>query len=709
MVSAVISAGVSLLTALGVPQITAVTLGILYGQTAASILISVALRALTSKGTPSQSDIGKELSTPTALPAYRFVYGYTRATGSLIFHAIKEDYLYTCHLLNSRESEGEFKLYLDERLVEVSGDPYNLISSGGSATTDIFTDHLQVWFGKGDQTQVPSELLSDIPWSESNTDYLKTTDIGKGMTVVWLKMKAGESGDRNERWPSAPPSVTVEGKFSKVYDPRNPSHSFSNKDTWAYSNNQALCTMDLLTQNPFQPYPISFLEVGQFEDAADYADEVMTRKDLTTEPRYTVNGTIAFTGSELEDIANPLYLAGASSPTNTAGKLGINTSQSHASSYTVTDILEGFSYSNIKSKEDMPNLLEVTYTRGDLEFIENSLAPYSIAKDNDLGVERVASIDLTLVTSYSQAMRVRKILGKKYNEEEELQCVVPPNAFDLIAGATATLDLPAPFNRFNKDYTVVSCHPCMDLVGEDGVALRNTLALVSLAQNLDSWNPAVDEEDVYTEEYNSSRSGVRPPTNISVSTGDEVDRYNGGSVTPRFRVAFDPSPSQGITSYSWRYRAGDEGWVNGAAISPLNVDDTGQVFTFIENIDPTIPYDIEVKAVASSGTSTALTILDVTRVFEVTAVTATGGVGEVVFAMTTPTTNFKGINTYRNSVGGGLGTAIQIGSTVLYDGGSSITHTVTSQPVGSYDYWVTPVYLTGQLGSANGPHTVTIT
>lgn len=709
MVSAVISAGVSLLTALGVSQVTAVTLGILYGQAAATVLISLALNALTSKSVPSQSDIGKDLSIPSSLPAYRFPYGYTRATGTMVFHAVKEDYLYTCHLLSSRESEGEFNLYLDERLVEVSGDPYNLASSGGIATTEVFVDHLQVWFGLGDQTQVPSEIIADIPWSTEDTDYLKSTDIGNGMTVVWLKMKAGDSGSLNERWPSAPPAVTVEGKFSKVYDPRDPAQTFTDKNTWTYSNNQALCTMDLLTQNPFRPHPISFIEVDQFKGAADYADEVMTRKDSSTEPRYTVNGTVAFTGSELEDIANPLYLAGASSPTNTAGKLGINTSQSHGSTYTVTDIIEGFSYSNIKSKDDMPNVLEVTYTRGDLEFIESSLAPYSIAKSNDLGVERVASIDLTLVTSYSQAMRVRKILGHKYNEEEELQCVVPPDAFDLVAGATATLNLPATFARFNGNYTVMSCHPCMDLVGEEGVALRNTLSLVSLTDNLDAWVPTIDEEDVYYEEYDSTRSPVRPPSNISVTTGAGVDRNNGGSIIPRFRVAFDPSPSSGVTAYVWKYRAGTEGWVNGASIDPENMGEDGKIFAYIDNIDPTLLYDISVLAATSTSQSAYATITDVTRVFALSSVVPSGGTATATFTATTPTTNFLGIKSYRNTVGGSFDSATQVGSTKEYDGGTAITHTLVTQPTGDYDYWLVPISTTGQTGSISGPHTITIT
>ena len=197
------------------------TLGFAALKIGASLLLSTASRALFAPKVSAQ-DTSQQLALPTNAPAYRYVYGRARAMGTPVGTPVRGDgagaIIWGCWLLNSRPSDlSEFKLFLDKREVLRSGDPFNLTMGGGAVCTAFpFTDHCKIWIGRGDQTSPPAEFLAGAPWSLGNEDLWLATDAWRGRTVIWMKLNAGGSKNRAQRWPSAPPLVEMEGKFSKV-------------------------------------------------------------------------------------------------------------------------------------------------------------------------------------------------------------------------------------------------------------------------------------------------------------------------------------------------------------------------------------------------------------------------------------------------------------------------------------------------------------
>lgn len=328
---------VGVLMQLGVPFASALAatygpVGAALMQLGASILLSKAAQALAGK--PKQAQVIRELTQPESLPPWRHVYGKARAAGSPAPVRVKGSILYGCFILNSRPSAGPFTLYLDKREVAASGDPYDFAGAGASATVAPFAGHCTYWIGRGDQVGPPAQILAEAP------DQFEASDGWRGLTVIWLRLHVGANESRATRWPATPPEVMVDGKWSLVWDPRDSDQDSDDASTWAWSANQALCTLDALRQNPLRRYGSRHLWIETFAWAADVADEAVPVKAGGTIPRYEANGTLVFAnGAEIEDQVMPLAEAGAARFIRVGGQLGLVPGCWREPTMALTDVL----------------------------------------------------------------------------------------------------------------------------------------------------------------------------------------------------------------------------------------------------------------------------------------------------------------------------------------------------------------------------------
>lgn len=500
----------SLATALGISEVLASALI----RVGVGLLLSAAVNGLTKKS--SVLDL-RELAIPTSLPPYRFIYGRFRAYGSPAPWRVKDSILYGCLIFNSRPSDGDFTIYIDRRPVELTGDLYDF-ATGATATNDPFAGYAKFWVGLGDQTAPPAQILSEAG------DIFDATDGWTGLTVLWVRLDRGPNESRAERWPVSPPEMEMEGNWSKVWDPRDGAQDGDDPDTWVWSANQALCVLDALRQNPVERYLDANLWLETFEWGADVADELVDKAGGGTIPRYECNGLVRFDGREIEDVVQPMMLAGAASWTRSGGRLGFIPGAYRAPILTISDAMDDapIRFGNMKRGQDLPNVVRATYlspARG----YEQAEAPYYEipGADADGGAERALQLDFTMATDFRQVERVMKIMGYRARAQKTLAFTAPPAAFEAVAGSVVEVDFASPFQRRNGEYEVQSLHPAFDLVGESGVALRCPIALRELDPIWFDWDAETEEQPeqvgVFDADFQPASSDVDPPDPVSAT------------------------------------------------------------------------------------------------------------------------------------------------------------------------------------------------
>ena len=659
----------SVLTSVGVSAAVAATIATAVGNLVVGAVVQLASNALTKRRTPSREELKRELSTPTERPPYRFVYGKTRATGSLVSWPVKGSILWGCWLLNSRSSDlGDLKLFLDNREVTYTGDPFDFADEDGAvADTAPFLNHVNFWVSDGSETTPPVRFTDDLPYDPLDPEFYKTTDGWQGRTVIWMRLDAGANAERSSRWPSVPPLVEVEAKWSKLYDPRNVAHDINDVSTHEFDDNQALIALDALLHNPMRPFQESNINIDTFEWAADVADEAVDLKAGGTEPRYTAAGTIVFSeGVEIEDALDPILIAGASKLARIAGKLGIIPATLKTSSATVTDVIDNLSVEWTKPIKDIPTLVLGSYVSVTRGYEDADLPPYTIpgAQAADGGIPKTKSLRMSMVQSATQAQRIVKIMAYDGRRQRQIKTILPPDHMNITAGAEVTLDLGDDFAALDGDYEVVSTLPDIRVDQKTGgVKFRSEVTLLITDDTGLAWDKDVDEVDIFDEDFDPGVGDVQMPGIIGVNV-IEVD--NGDSVVPRLRFEFDPSTTASVYSYKWEWREeGDLDWTEGGHIDATNEDADGDVYGYFDFISIIKSYDLRVQAWSPHGVSDWREKLGLDLGFINTGVALTGGMASVNATGTAPDlSSVSGVRLYSADVGEVFANATQVGDQI---------------------------------------------
>lgn len=653
-VIAAASAAATWYAGLGVLAQTAISLGASAALTAASIAF---------QDVPKAPNVKRELGRPNSLPPYRYVYGRYRSYGSPAPFRVRGNRLFACLLLNSRPSAGGvIRVFFDKREVEFDGDFFDFDGEGAEATNGDFVDDdtsqpvARAWIGLGDQTSPPADILAEVP------DLFEETDAWRGRTVIWLKLNAGGKNERLKRWPRVPPEIEVEMDWSLVWDPRDSGQDPDDPDTWEWSSNQALITLDALMRNPVAQYQIAHLDIPSWIDAADVADETVALKAGGTEPRYRASGVIDWSAGEVEQLIEPLILAGAGGVTRVGGLLAAIPGAWQEPEVTISEAaLEGeLTVEALQPGDDVFIGVKTTYVNPDRDWRPASAGVYRVpgAAALDGGTEKIRTVDLEMVTSPTQAQRIGKILALQGRMQRQIDSVFPPSAFEAVAGGTATLALPAPYDALDGTFEVISLNPGFDPVGENGgVALRCPGVLRETSEAIWEWDPEEDEQDVYeTAEFDGTRLSLARPGTITAISGSAAALGSGGTAQPRIRFEFEPADSARVESYEVQYRISGGSWQDGGQIDEGVRDSGGDVFGFIHPVQVGQSYDVRVRSKAPGDVSDWRTYTGVIALAAdvtldpPTMVSAVGGTGQVTVTITSPNSDdARGVQVWVNS------------------------------------------------------------
>jgi hypothetical protein len=570
-----------------------------------SLVLSFVAQALTPR--PNQK---RQLNIPNSRPPKRFIYGRFRTYGTPAPWRVAGKRLYGCIILNSRPSEGgDIKIWMDKRACFNGGAApssiYNF-GAGGGADLEPIEDFRQIgpnvlkaWIGRGDQSGPPQQILDEVGPATARAFFLDT-DKWSGRTVLWLRLDYGTSSRASRRWRAAPPEFEVEMDWSRVWDPRDNAQDPDDPDTWTYSSNQALCLLDSLTQNPIRRYPLRQIHLPSFIESADVADEPVAlyhasvaagvwSDPLTrlTEPRYTANGLLVWAANELGDQVAPLAQAGGGELVRIGGQVGYASGEYRAPLLTITDIVEsgGVDYQVLKPGRDLPRFVKGVYISPDRDWQEAELEPLEVAgSTGGVGDDGILELTLPFVTSATQAMRVQQIVARQMAAQKTLGVTLWPEAADLAPGATIQLALPAPFTRWNRQYSILSADPAVWLSDlESEIAIRVPITARENNAAIYQWVPETDEQEIVVEAFDAARPDTNAPTNLTVQTGDGVS-------TPeqaRFLINFTPALDAEEYEISFR-RGGGEYEIVAVRVGTTNI---------LLNVIAGETYDVRVVAV----------------------------------------------------------------------------------------------------------------
>lgn len=162
-------------------------------------------------------------------PPRRFAYGRLRVGGAVLYQDTANPYLLVITALSDGTISEIEKLYLGEDAVTVDG-------SGDAISGTRFYQRVKVELsGTGADSQTRSALavatVTTLPTS------FKQSGIARG--VVRLDWGPDASTHNYVYGTGVEPAFLVKGV--KVYDPREAGHDVNDPDTWAYSDNPALC------------------------------------------------------------------------------------------------------------------------------------------------------------------------------------------------------------------------------------------------------------------------------------------------------------------------------------------------------------------------------------------------------------------------------------------------------------------------------------
>jgi hypothetical protein len=640
--------------------------GLFAFQLGASLVLSGVAQALARKqARGSPTDLLRELQIPTSRPAKRFVYGKTRMAGSWCpGWVVKDGYLYGCVILNSRPSDGTgFKLFADKREVTLIGTVTNF-ATGATATAAPFVDHLTCWLGLGDQTGPPAQIMTEMG-DVTSTDPEKfwPTDRFSNCTVLWVRLLNGDSSDRQERWPRTPPEIEVEMQWSKVWDPRDGAQDADDPATWEWSDNQALCLLDAMRTNPVRQREVRQILLNTFEDAADVADEAVDLGAGGTEPRYRANGFLVWSDTqELLDQIEPLAVAGAGSVISAGGQVGYAAGAWRAPVFTADDVLADrpWQFTRLRSGRDMARAVRCSFVDPAAEYEMSTLladaVPGGIGTPG--GDDAIESIELTFVTSATQAMRIQRITARRRGLQKAMSCVLPPTAFDLMSGAAVTVDLARAGDARNGIYEITQMHPGEWLEDESGVALRLPVTMTEVTEEVYDW-ATTDEQALYAQGFTPINAAIAMPGAIVATTGTGINLNTGGTVIPRLKFAFDPSTTTSIEGYEWEFAEGSDPYQPGGFIDAAVRDGSGDVFGFLTpNAGATVK--IRVRAARGVARSAWREITGVAIAFSVTSAAMTAEPGRVRVTGTGPSPNLSGVKVYRAATGAGFGAAVDV-------------------------------------------------
>jgi hypothetical protein len=393
------------------------------------------------------------------ITAHQIVLGRAKVSGPIVFlHSSPDDegradgYFYMVVVLAGHRVRSIGEVFLGDK----------------SETDPVFTNLVRVDRHLGDANQTADANLIAETGGKWTSDHR-----GRGRAYVSLRLKL-----RPEAFPSGPPNVAaiVEGADT-ILDPRT--------NTLGWTDNPGLCLAWYLTASFGWKASWDDIDIPSLIAAANICDEIVGRRDGTSERRYTVNGTLSLSEGKIE-ITRKIVDSMAGVLVVSGGKFFIHAGAPALPAATITsDDLRGtVAIQGSRPRRDLFNGVRAVYVDPDKNW-QPTDAPPLLATNyvtEDGGEVIYRDLDFPLVTSASTVQRLMKIELERNRRQRSV---------------TAELNLSAlrvrPWDLVTVSFDRMASFPARvvgwRLAPEGGVDLR----LVEEDAAVWDWDPAIDE------------------------------------------------------------------------------------------------------------------------------------------------------------------------------------------------------------------------
>lgn len=267
---------------------------------------------------------------------------------------------------------------------------------------------------------VPETPFSTPITSEIASPKWTSNHRGDGIASMMLQCAAPSgaagswSSNANLLYPRGLPKLSAVGDLLAVYDPRDSSQSQGTPSTWKHSHNPVLQILDYLT-NTDHGLGQSWTDLiapnlVALKAQADICDELVTRNDGTTEPRYRASGWWYLSTDPAEVLAAILASCDGWMTEGPNGSIVIIVGKYSTPSVTITDdhILAHTIDFGVPD-EEVINEIRISYTPPANDYREAAGIPWRDTADiSARGRVRSQSVSFAWVHSHTQARRLAK-------------------------------------------------------------------------------------------------------------------------------------------------------------------------------------------------------------------------------------------------------------------------------------------------------------
>lgn len=393
-----------------------------------------------------------------AIPPHRLVLGTATTGGALFFYEAKPPYIWMGILLAAHESDGLDSLYVGGQQVFIGAD--------GFATSVPFRDgantYLEVSFRPGTLDQAIDPIIArDFPT-------MPATFRQRGHATLVVKAHYGYGANRDAKDDDHKEVYGDSGQFlplsrirgATVYDPRAPGQLIDDEETWAWSDNAALCLMRYLTHRwgDLQLVSTDRIDWGRVAIAADLCDHWETSADGTAFKRHTINGVVQSTDDPFDVIENMCIAMGGRLILD-RGKIYpvVRTRRTPVATLHSRMLRGGVEFASATRDRDLINIVSPTFIAPDRDWQE---VAGPVLRRSDLisadGREREITLRGAFVEDHRRVQRLAKAVIEQSRLGKTISCGASLEAHDWSPADVIRVHLEAPLDTMNGTYELAA-------------------------------------------------------------------------------------------------------------------------------------------------------------------------------------------------------------------------------------------------------------
>ena len=551
--------------------------------------LSYAAKALGPKPKKGGSTRGQSINlTIDASPYRKFPVGEGGTGGDLVYWQLygnNNDNLQMVIALGDIECDSL------SSTIFVNSKPQTIDESG---YVSGFSSKLKITFHNGSPSQ-----SADSAVSSASSGRWGSTEVGKHVCYAVVSCQYDE-----KVFQSGIPQIVFVLKGAKLYDWRKDSTNggsgsqrWNDMSTWAFSDNPIVVLYNVLRGVAPGGVPLigmrvpaAALRLADFTAAANACDETISLAAGGTEKRYRISAVFD-TSMTNRDIIETILSSCAGELVESCGiyRPMVGVAQTSVADLTDADLIvdQPFQSDPKRPRSELTNAVYGTFADPTRSYNEVPLPNRTSSDDEaeDGGVRLPQTLDLTMVTSRTQAQRLMEIARKRARRQLVVSLTLRSRWFVLEPGDWVT------FNSDRRGYVdrtfeVISVKVQRDLTSV--VTLRETDA------GIDDWSTSDELADNQATDLASAGPGFSEVTGLTVTPS--VYLGDGGAQIPYLGIEWDPVTDPTVISLTLEYRkVGDTVAVSETILDPQS----GGVYAATKGIQGNLSYEARVRPVTA--------------------------------------------------------------------------------------------------------------